>query len=471
MTAATASKSGTDFPPLLVACGRAVGGLDGQGGQGSRRAAQESANQGSMVRSRSNSISRRKMLGLSAAGLLGFGLARRKLLGQSPTGSPGNNYDIAVIGSGVFGAWTAYHLQQSGKKVIIIDAYGAANSRASSGGESRVIRMSYGADEIYTRWSMRALTSWKDFSETIGQPLFQKIGVLWMARANEPQAEKSVQTLQKLGAPFEKLSRAQLEQRFPQIAFGNNTWGIFEPESGALMARRAVQLLVQEVRKNGADFLLGAVRPPSTPSHGRLHSIETRSGGVVTAETFVFACGPWLPKIFPDLLKERIYPTRQEVFFFGPPPGDQRFAPPSLPVWSDFGEDIYGIPDLENRGFKIAPDWHGPPFDPETGERRVTPETLAIVRKYISRRFPALKDSPLIESRVCQYENTSNGDFLIDRHPGWDNVWLIGGGSGHGFKHGPALGEYVAARIIDGGTIEARFTLATKAKVQKRTVL
>lgn len=415
-----------------------------------------------------SSLTRREMLRLSAAGLVGLRLASRNLLGQSAAVTPGNNYDVAVIGAGVFGAWTAYHLQQAGKKVIIIDAYGPANSRASSGGESRVIRMSYGADEIYTRWSQRALTLWKEFSQNVGQQLFQPIGVLWMAREGETYAEKSVQTLQNLGIPFEKLSRTELEKRFPQIAFGNVAWGIFEPESGALMARRAVQTVVGEARKNGVEYLLGAVQPPT--GKGRLTSVTTRAGATVTAGTFVFACGPWLPKVFPDVLKDRIYPTRQEVFFFGPPPGDPRFAPPALPVWADFAEHIYGIPDLENRGFKIAPDWHGPAFDPDTGERKITPDTLATVRKYVGQRFPGLKNAPLIESRVCQYENTSNGDFLIDRHPGFDNVWLVGGGSGHGFKHGPALGEYVAWRIIEGGAIEPRFTLATKAKVQKRTV-
>jgi sarcosine oxidase len=413
-------------------------------------------------------VTRREMLRLSAAGLLGLGLAPRRLLGQSSTPTAGNTYDVAVVGAGVFGAWTAYHLQQAGKRVILIDAYGAANSRASSGGESRVIRMSYGADEIYTRLSQRALTLWKEFSQKVGLQLFQPIGVLWMARANESQADKSVQTLQKVGVRFEKLLRTELEKRYPQIAFGNIEWGIFEPESGALMARRAVQTVVEEARRHGVDYLLGAVQPPT--GRGKLASVATAAGVPVTAETFVFACGPWLPKVFPDLLKQRIYPTRQEVFFFGPPAGDQRFAPPALPVWSDFAEHIYGIPDLENRGFKIAPDWHGPAFDPDMGERRVTAETLSTVRKYIGRRFPALKNAPLIETRVCQYENTSNGDFLIDRHPGFDNVWLVGGGSGHGFKHGPALGEYVAARITQGSAIEPRFTLATKAKVQKRTV-
>ena len=381
------------------------------------------------------------------------------------------DHDVAVIGAGVFGAWIAYHLQRSGKTVVLLDAYGAANSRASSGGESRVIRMGYGADEIYTRWSMRSLTLWQEFFRHVEEPLFQRTGVLWMARGDNPYAVHSMQTLQKLGVRFEQLSRAELEQRYPQIAFGSVTWGVLEPDSGALMARRAVQRVVQETLKNGADYLPEAVEPLTNPAaKARLDSLTTRSGLSVRAANFIFACGPWLPKLFPDLLKDRIYPTRQEVFFFGVDRGDRRYAPPLMPVWIDFGAEIYGIPDLENRGFKMAPDRHGPPFDPDIGERVVTTEGLSEVRTFLAQRFPGLKDAPLLETRVCQYENTSSGDFLIDRHPGFDNVWLVGGGSGHGFKHGPALGEYVAARVVEGGVVEPRFTLATKGKVQKRTV-
>jgi glycine/D-amino acid oxidase-like deaminating enzyme len=95
---------------------------------------------------------------------------------------------------------------------------------------------------------------------------------------------------------------------------------------------------------------------------------------------------------------------------------------------------------------------------------------MAHVQEFVARRFPALKDAPIVGAEVCQYENTSNGDFLIDRHPGLSNVWLVGGGSGHGFKHGPAVGEYVADRIADGKPVDAKFSLATKQKVQKRTV-
>lgn len=198
--------------------------------------------------------------------------------------------------------------------------------------------------------------------------------------------------------------------------------------------------------------------------------MTTKEGETITAGTFVFACGPWLAQVFPNLLGERIFPTRQEVYFIGVPPEDSRFRAPEMPAWIFEADEIYGLPDIESRGFKIALDSHGPAFNPDTGERIVTRDGVRGVRAYLAKRFPALKDAPVVETRVCQYENTSNGDFLIDRHPQLVNVWLVGGGSGHGFKHGPAVGEYAAALVDGAGTQERRFSLASKGKVQERTV-
>jgi glycine/D-amino acid oxidase-like deaminating enzyme len=328
--------------------------------------------------------------------------------------------------------------------------------------------MGYGDQEIYTRWSMRSMELWKSLIGQAGRAFFQPTGVLWMARGEDPLTTKTVATLRRLGVRHERLDRPELERRWPQIDFGPNTWAIHEPQSGILMAFHSVQAVVQIAMGQGVKYFQQAVVPPE--GKGRLNSVATRSGKTIAAGTFVFACGPWLPKVFPDLLGDRIFPTRQEVFYFGPPPGDERFRPPAMPVWVDFAEEIYGVPDVRGRGFKVAPDRHGPAFDPDSGSREVTPETLARVRDFVGRRFPGLKDAPLVGSEVCQYENTSNGDFLIDRHPERDNVWLVGGGSGHGFKHGPAVGEYVAARILEGGEVEARFKLATKQKVQERAV-
>jgi glycine/D-amino acid oxidase-like deaminating enzyme len=170
------------------------------------------------------------------------------------------------------------------------------------------------------------------------------------------------------------------------------------------------------------------------------------------------------------VLQDCIHPTRQEVFFFGTPTGDQRFTAPALPIWIDFKDEAYGFPDLEGRGIKVAIDRHGAPFDPDAGNRLASEAGLLAVRQYLARRLPEMKDAPVTETRVCQYENTANGDFLIDRHPGFENVWLVGGGSGHGFKHGPVVAEYVTARIEGRGVIEPRFALATKTATPSRAV-
>jgi monomeric sarcosine oxidase len=380
----------------------------------------------------------------------------------------GINYDIVIIGAGVFGSWTAYQLQRSGLKVALLDAYGPGHSRASSGGESRIIRMGYGADEIYTRWSRHSLQMWQELFDQTGQKLFHRTGVLWMARENDPYTLATVSTLDRVGVDYELLRRSELEARYPQINFGDVNWAIYEPDSGALMSRRAVQAVVDETVKNGADYFQEAVEAPL--GSDVLNEITTRSGRKITAGIFVFACGPWLPGLFPELLGDRIHPTRQEVFFFGAPAGDSRFTSPQMPIWIDFGAEMYGFPDLETRGFKVALDRHGPPFEPDAGDRTFSGEVLKEVREFLTDRFPDLKNAPLVETRVCQYENTSNGDFLIDRHPNFENVWIVGGGSGHGFKHGPALGDYLTARITRGGEIEKRFTLATKGVVRNRSI-
>jgi len=413
---------------------------------------------------------RRTFMKTAGAGAVGAQLAARPAQAQAPAVARGAANDVVVVGAGVFGAWIAHELQSAGRRVLLVDAYGPGDARASSGGQSRVIRMGYGEQEIYTRWSMRSLGLWKSAFTKAGRPgLFQQAGVLWMARERDPLTTKTLETLKKLGVRHAALNRAELESRWPQIDFGPITWAIHEPDSGFLVAFHAVQAVVELSRRLGAAYMQERVAPPAT-SKGRLASVTTASGKTVSAETFVFACGPWLPRVFPDVLGERIFPTRQEVFYLGPSGGDTRFGVGSFPVWVDFAEEIYGVPDFKGRGVKLAPDRHGPPVDPDSLERVVTSESVARVREFVSRRFPGLKDAPVVGTEVCQYENTSNGDFLIDRHPEMPNVWLVGGGSGHGFKHGPALGEYVAARIKQGDAVETRFSLATKERIQARKV-
>ncbi len=380
------------------------------------------------------------------------------------------SYDVVVVGAGVFGVWTAYKLRLEGANVLLLDAYGPGNSRASSGGESRIIRLGYGPDEIYSRSSQRSFVIWQElFAELAQSALFQQTGVLWLARGNDAYCEAVFATLQRLQARCERLDHDQLVQRFPQLELAPTSWGVLEPDSGMLMARRAVQAVVAKAKSVGVDYQQEAIVAPESTTT-RPESIKTKAGTEIRAERFVFACGPWLPKLFPELLGDLIHVTRQEVIFFGVPPGDELFKRGALPTWIDFHDLVYGVPNLDGRGFKLAIDAHGPEFDPDSGDRVLTASGLRAAREYLAKRIPRLASAPVTEMRVCQYENTSNGDFLIDRHPSFENVWLVGGGSGHGFKHGPAVGEYAVQVISGRGTPEPRFTLASKDKFRQRQV-
>lgn len=366
-----------------------------------------------------------------------------------------------------------------------------------------MIRMGYGPDQIYTLMAQRSLTLWQElFDHTaptgISLRLFQPTGILWLARENDLYCQATLETLQRCQIRYERLDRAELVRRYPQLEFGSSdavTWGILEPDSGVLMARQAVQAVVAQARTGGVTYVEEATLPPELEKGekvkrgtgkgereryeeedsdlaAKLKSLSTPSGRRIFAKQFVFACGPWLPKMFPALLGRLIHVTRQEVFFFGVPAGEasSRFGPEQLPAWIDFNDLVYGIPNLDNRGFKLAIDAHGPQFDPDVEDRVISIDGLVAVRAYLAHRMPELANAPVIETRVCQYENTSNGDFLIDRHPTVENVWLVGGGSGHGFKHGPAIGEHVAALISGNIKVEPRFALATKGKTHERKV-
>ena len=234
------------------------------------------------------------------------------------------------------------------------------------------------------------------------------------------------------------------------------------------MARRAVAATAAEAVRLGVEVKLAAIAEPH--GSGTIEYVTSSAGEKFVAKEFVFACGAWLAKLFPAFLEDRIFPTRQTVFYFGIPAGDGRFSSPALPTWLIKNDECYGMPDLESRGLKIAMDQHGERIDPDTQSRVVTSTEVEEIRRLVAYRFPALAHAPIVETRVCQYENTWNGDFLIDRHPTLSNVWLAGGGSGHGFKHGPAVGEYVTGQILDDAEPEPRLLLASKETLQHRAV-
>lgn len=352
---------------------------------------------------------------------------------------------VAVVGAGAFGGWTAFRLRERGCRVTLVDAWGPGNARASSGGETRILRGIYGPDRIYVQWVARSLAAWR----RAGQGLYHPTGALWLCAPGEDgYVRSSLPLLAEAGLDAGEIGLEEARRRFPQVSFEGIGSVFFEEAAGYLMARRACRVIAGEFLQAEVSLREGRVLV---------------DGSALAADVFVFACGPWLGTLFPDVVGSRVRPTRQEVFFFGTPPGWN-----GLPVWIESGERyFYGIPGNDHRGFKIADDTRGEPFDPTSGERIPTPEGLERARRHVALRFPALAGAPLLESRVCQYENSPDGHLLIDRHPGLPNVWIVGGGSGHGFKLGPAVGEHVAALVLGEEEPLPLFRLDRSAAVLK----
>ncbi|MGH2427489.1 MAG: FAD-dependent oxidoreductase [Candidatus Limnocylindria bacterium] len=342
---------------------------------------------------------------------------------------------VVVIGAGVFGAWTALWLRRRGAEVTLIDQYGPGNSLASSGDESRVTRSAHGPDEHYARWQRHALDQWRALDET----LFVPTGVLWFAHGDHGFEADSLATLQRLGIAAERWDGAELAARMPQMRTDDLAWALYEPEAGVLMARRGVAAAARALEREGGEVRIGLARVD-----GDSVIVENDR---LAADGFIFAAGPWLPKLLGPMPGLELEVPQQEIMYFATPPGDARFDAGNMPTWVDYDRAFYGLPSIERRGFKVAPDWPGPIVDPDRQERRLSDERVEAARLYLRGRFPDLAQQPVAEGRVCQYELTADTHFIIDRHPAWEHAWIVGGGSGHGFKHGPSVGEYVSALV------------------------
>jgi glycine/D-amino acid oxidase-like deaminating enzyme len=371
----------------------------------------------------------------------------------------GTRLRVAVVGAGAFGGWTALHLQRAGAEVTLVDAWGPGNARASSGGETRVIRAIYGSTREHVEMAATALAMWRDWDRERGTQFFHQTGVLWMTGPDDSYVRQSLPALRGLGLACDELDPGTAARRWPQIDFEGIARIHFEPAGGYLLARLACDAVAREVVRLGGTYRQAAVA--TVRQDGQRPEVRLGDGSRLDADRYVFACGPWLGGLFPDVIGARVQPTRQEVIYFGTPAGDEGFIEPHLPVWIEMSDRfVYGIPGNVHRGFKVADDTRGPPFDPTSGNRTPSPELERAARRFLGRRFPVLEHAPVLGAEVCQYESSPDGRFIVDRHPAMPDVWMAGGGSGHGYKMGPALGEGLARQVREDAAPHPFFSLA-----------
>src|SRR6267142_2709016 len=355
------------------------------------------------------------------------------------------NAEFVVVGAGAFGGWTALYLREMGFSVTLIDQYGPGNARATSGGESRQIRAGYGERELYTRWVLQAFERWKAREAEWGKKLFFRTGQLSLAREWTKDLTDTRKVFDKLGVKYEVVKHDDLGRQYSQMNTQSVDFGMYTPSTGVLKAREGCVAVAQAFEKKGGRLVTAKVELGRRAS-GTLQDVALSTNQRIAAQTFVFACGPWLPKVFPSVMKNKLATPRRVVFFYGTPPGDERFTYPNFPTWSV--DNAYGFPSIEGRGFKVVPTFERELVDPDTHEHSLTADELRKGRAFAAKWFPALARQPLVDSRICQREDSVDDHFIVQPHPELSNVWLVGGGSGHGYKHGIMLGDDVANRVV-----------------------
>jgi sarcosine oxidase len=345
------------------------------------------------------------------------------------------------------GAWTALWLRRRGHEVVLVDRFGPGNRVGSSGDESRITRSSHGPDTHYPRWQRRALRQWRELEQATGTRLFEQAGVLWLASDAQTFEADSLVSCGRLGIPTECWTPDDLARRVPVLNPAGVPWALYEPEAGALFARPGVLAAIERFEAEGGEVIVGRVAGPIDEARDAVAQVRLEDGSTLRGDAFVFACGPWLPELFPVGIGDLIEPHRQDVVHFAVPDGDGRYRPPAMPVWIDFEGSFYGFPSFDGVSSKACPDWLGPIERPDDSAREVADETVEASRVILGNRFPGLADQPVVKRWTCFYEVTPDANFVIDRHPWLGDTWIAGGGTGHAFKHGPVIGEYLSALI------------------------
>jgi sarcosine oxidase len=363
---------------------------------------------------------------------------------------------VVIVGAGTFGASLAWTLARRGEQVTLVDQFEPGDSRATSGGESRLIRCSHGADPDYTATARRARGLWRELEAESGEELMVECGMAWFAEREDGWEAESERAMTAQDIPCERLGVTEAARLFPSLGTGDLEFVLYEPQAGVVRAQRAVRALARQAVEHGAKLVRGRAAPDGDAvmvgsAADRAVTFERRLEG----DAVVWACGPWLGKLFPDQLALAV--TRQELLFFDGGPAWR-----SAPGWVDYDRAMYGTGDLDDLGVKAALDEEGPPLDPDA-ELPAAGSTEPRVREYLELRFPALAAAPLREGRSCRYELSPDSHFVAARHPGLERTWLLGAGSGHGFKHGPAIAELMAAALAGMATMPERYALGPRA--------
>ncbi|MEY4388836.1 MAG: Monomeric sarcosine oxidase [Chloroflexota bacterium] len=370
----------------------------------------------------------------------------------------GGRPDLLVVGGGVWGTWTALQARRLGASVRLVEERTPGDPKTTSGDYSRIIRHAHGEDGLLVGWAQRSLAAWRELGERTGRQVFVESGVAWFVSGDGAWEAASEVQLRAAGVPCERLAPDEALRRWPALGTEGLKSVLYEPTAGFLRAGDGVRAAAAVLRDEGGEIVRGRATPAADGTALDEH------GAPIVAGATVWAAGPWLPALFPALVgadcEAAIVPVRRDAIYFDAP----GMGVGEVPTWIDEGLEVWGIPDDEGHGAKVGPEFDAGSFDPGAWPDEAHPSSVARARA-CAVRFPRLQRAPIRETRACQHERTKSGHYVLDRHPTNPQVWIAGGGSGHGYKQGPAVGELMARAALDRTPIvlpDRRFALARR---------
>jgi len=366
---------------------------------------------------------------------------------------------VAVVGIGGTGSAAARYLASAGHEVVGYEQFRVGHNQGSSHGESRIIRYTY-PDALFTAMMADAYPLWAELEREAGEELFVRCGGLYFGRYDDPSVIATERALVGAGLIYDRLPPGEAQDRFPAFRFRPDEICLYQRESGFLRAGRCVAANAELACAYGADIREETAVAEVVP-HGDDVIVVADVGSAERYDRVIVTAGAWISQLFAGL-NLRLRVTRQQITYLQIARNADWFLPSQCPVWIDATGLYYGFPrDGRIPGIKFAAHTQGDQVHPDHVPRDVDTDYIAQNIEYASWRMPDL-DPAVTASQVCLYTNTANEDFILDHIPGSNNIWLVSGCSGHGFKFTVLLGK-IAAELATGGSYErdiSRFQLS-----------
>ncbi|XP_015277374.1 PREDICTED: peroxisomal sarcosine oxidase isoform X1 [Gekko japonicus] len=359
--------------------------------------------------------------------------------------SPSCLYDAVVVGAGIQGSFTAYHLAKRGQKTLLLEQFPLPHTRGSSHGQSRIIRSAYPQD-YYVAMMKRAYQLWAELEAEAGTPLQRPTPMLVLGRQQNPEFQSYWQTMQRLDIPHETFTPQALAQKYPEIRPHGGEMAVADLTAGVLYPDKALKAVQEQFRRSGGTVRDGekvlAILPGSAVT-------ITTNRGEYRAKRLVVTAGPWSSRLLDPLgVQLPLQPLRIHVYYWRAKDSGTRSHVEHLPCFlginlNQDAHHIYGLPTDEYPGLVKICYHHGSPVEPDRPDqldRASTVPDLQILQGFVRNYLPGLDPEPAVQEH-CLYTNTPDEDFILDRHPRFNNIVIGAGFSGHGFKFAPVVGE------------------------------